>query len=288
MNRLAAAPAALALIAGLAACDPPRTSPPPPEATSAQDTAPRGTSTPNAKAQADTTGPLTFKQSDPAAEVALTLPAKISPYPALRAKLYDREVALLKAFAATAEADRKATAGQFPWRQYASQRQWFLTTVTPSLLGLRGMWYDYTGGAHPNHGAATLLWDTQKSAEIQPAALFRPGADMTVLDKSICEAVDAAKRKRGGVPFDAMFSCPKWTETTLVLTPSTLSGKVGGLTVLIDPYVVGPYAEGDYEITIPLSAFQTLLAPNHAEAFAGSPKSSGNPEGWPTTRMDVK
>ncbi len=46
-----------------------------------------------------------------------------------------------------------------------------------------------------------------------------------------------------------------------MLAPSTTPGKVGGLTALIDPYVVGPYSEGDYEVTVPASAFQALLAP---------------------------
>lgn len=263
------APAALALVLTLTACDrrPTPTEPP----------------------QAAPTRPLAFQQADAAAKVALTLPAEISKYPALHAALYDREVAQLKDFAAKAETERETSEGQFPWRQHESQRQWAVTASTPRLVSLRALWFDYTGGAHPNHGAAALLWDATKGAEIKPVALFRPDADMTVLDRAICDAVTMAKSHReGAVPLSDIFTCPKWTETVLVLAPSTEPAKIGGLVALIDPYVVGPYVEGDYEVTIPLPAFQALLAPTYAGAFAGSPKSPGNPDGSVSVTMDVK
>ncbi|HWW25741.1 MAG TPA: RsiV family protein, partial [Caulobacter sp.] len=229
-----------------------------------------------------------FDQADEAAKVTLRLPAEIANHPALHALLYDRETAGLKTFAAKAQADRKASDGKFPWRPYARQGQWFLAADAPPLVGLRALWFEDTGGAHPNHGASSLIWDSAAQREIQPKALFRPDADMAVLDKAICDAVAQAKTHReGAVPLNAMFSCPRWNQTVLVLAPSTIPGKVGGLTVLIDPYVVGPYAEGDYEVVVPLSAFQALLAPAHAGAFAGAPKSPGNPGGTLSVTMDV-
>jgi hypothetical protein len=111
---------------------------------------------------------------------------------------------------------------------------------------------------------------------------------MSVIDKAICDAVAQAKTHRGGaVPLSDMFACPKWNQTVLIPAPSTMPGKIGGLTALIDPYVVGPYSEGDYEVTIPVSAFQSLLAPGYAGAFGGAPKSLGNPDGTLSVTMDV-
>ncbi len=279
MKRFAAPAAALAVVLTLVACDrgPAAPSQPPQSAATAAPVAPP----PAAPAL-----PLAFKQTDPAADVALTLPAEIGRYPALHAALYDREVALLKDFAIRAEADRKSTVGEFPWRQYASERQWTVAAATSKLIGLRGTWFDYTGGAHPNHGATAILWDAGANNELKSAALFRRDADMGVLDKAICDAVVLAKRNReGAMPLDDVFSCPKWSETVLALAPSTEVGKIGGLAVLIDPYVVGPYAEGDYEVVIPLSTLRPLLAPAYADAFAGSPRSPGNPDGAPSVTM---
>lgn len=272
-----AAPAAFVAVLLLTACERhPAETPPPTKAAPAA-------STPAPPAPER---PLDFKQTDAAAEVGLTLAPEIGRYPALHAMLYDREAALLKAFVIRAEADRKTDDGRFPWRRYDSQREWVLAAATPRLISLRGMWFDYTGGAHPNHGSRGLLWDARTNTEIKPAALFRADADMKTLDKAICEAVAAAKSHREGAgPLDDLFGCPKWTDTALVLAPSTEPGKIGGLTVLIDPYVVGPYAEGDYELTIPLPAFKALLSPTYAELFAGTPRSPSGADGAPSLRM---
>jgi hypothetical protein len=276
-------PAALGLVASLAAplaaCE--RKPAPTPEN-------PAASSAPVAAAPAPMARPLAFDLSDPAAKVALRLPAEIADYPALHTLLYDRETAGLKTFAAKAQADHKASDGKFPWRPYNRQAQWMLTAEAAPLVGLRALWFEDTGGAHPNHGASTLIWDTATNKEIPSKALFRSDADMSALDKAICDAVARAKTHRdGAVPLNDMFSCPKWDQTVLVLAPSTTPGKAGGLTALIDPYVVGPYSEGDYEVTVPVSAFQALLAPAYAGAFGGAPKSPGNADGTLSVTMEV-
>jgi hypothetical protein len=269
--------AALALLAALGACD--RKPAQPPEAPAA---APATLAAPIKR-------PLAFDQTDDDAKVALRLPADIARFPALHAMLYDREVASLRLFVDKAHADRKAWDGSYPWRTYGRQSQWFLSADAAPLVALRALWFEDTGGAHPNHGGGALLWDTASNREIQTKALFRPDADMKVLDKAICDAVAAAKTHReGAVPLGDMFACPKWSETVLVLAPSTTPGKIGGLTAIIDPYVVGPYAEGDYEVTVPASSFQALLAPAYAGAFAGAPKSPGNPDGTLSVTMELK
>ena len=267
--------AALALVATLAACE--RKPAAAPQA-----------SAPSAKPAAALVRPLAFDQSDAVAKVALRLPAELSQFPALHTQLYDRESGALKDFAAKAEIDHQASNGQFPWRQYNRQTQWFLSAAAPPLLSLRALWFEDTGGAHPNHGGASLLWDTAAGREIQPRALFRADADLSALDKAICDAVGTAKTHRQfAMPLSDTFACPKWSETALVLAPSTQPGKIGGLTAVIDPYVVGPYSEGDYEVTVPLSAFQGLLAPDYAGAFAGAPKSPGHPDGTLSVAMDA-
>lgn len=274
--------AVLGLVAALAACE--RRPAPPPEAPAAASAAAS-----TATASAPMARPLAFDQSDEAAKVVLRLPAEVAGRPALHALLYDREVAGLKTFAAKAQADRKASDGKFPWRPYTRQGQWFLAADAAPLVGLRALWFEDTGGAHPNHGASTLIWDSAANREVQPKALFRPGADMSALDRAICDAVAQAKTHReGAAPLNDMFACPKWDQTVLVLAPSTIPGKIGGLTVLIDPYVVGPYAEGDYEVVVPVTAFQGLLAPAYAGAFGGAPKSPSNPDGTLSVTLDLK
>src|SRR5690606_24713089 len=112
--------------------------------------------------------------------------------------------------------------------------------------------------------------------EIGAAQLFRRGVDLSPLDQALCEAVNAAKRER--VP-DAepvtlgggSFACPRAADTPFVLVPSSVGGKAGGLRFLISPYIVGPWAEGGYEVVVPQTAFRSLLAPAYADEFAGQP-----------------
>ena len=55
-----------------------------------------------------------------------------------------------------------------------------------------------------------------------------------------------------------------------------MNGKAGGLVFFIGAYQVGPYAEGGYEIAIPVSGFRSLLAISYADDFAGQLLKSGD------------
>ena len=61
-----------------------------------------------------------------------------------------------------------------------------------------------------------------------------------------------------------------------VLAPSQTPGRAGGLEFLIGPYIVGPFAEGAYQIVVPQTAFRGLLNPAFAGEFAGAPREVGD------------
>lgn len=137
---------------------------------------------------------------------------------------------------------------------------------------------EYTGGAHPNHGSTTFLWDRDKEARVDFKTLFRDpaadSADMQKLSKLVLDALAAEKKKRD-VPFDLgdmwfkdwkpdfeSFGQPS-------LAPSTEAGKASGVTFHFSPYEVGPYAEGDYVAFVPASALMPLLTPEAQKLFGG-------------------
>ena len=139
--------------------------------------------------------------------------------------------------------------------------------------------FDYSGGAHPNTVATALLWDKTEKRRISPADLFAKGADLSSLERALCDAVNTAKKARpGAVPIKVgdMWACPKLKDLAIVLAPGDAAGKAGGLTFLLDAYAVGPYAEGPYYLTLPASTFQTLLAPAYASEFGGKPLKAGD------------
>jgi hypothetical protein len=229
----------------------------------------------NLMPQAPQPGPLTltFDQTTPAAKVELKIDPKLRPYPELVRRLYRTGVQELRSFAAQAQQDQaRLVARGLPTRPYERSIAWTLEAATPDLVSVRQVWFDDTGGAHPNHGSKGLLWDAQGARELARGELFRPGADQPRLDALLCRAIQAEKGRRDGASFDPQsWPCPKWGEADFVLSPSTTGGKIGGLVFLFDPYSIGPYVEGDWAITVPQAAFRADLAPQWSGAFAGAP-----------------
>lgn len=219
-------------------------------------------------------GPLTYEKKTPSAEVSLSLPERVGQLPALYAKLFAEGRNDLDQFAegAVSEITELRSAG-LPAQPYARDIDYTVAAETPRLISLAVSDYENTGGAHPNGAMRGLTWDKATGRVVALSALFAPGANLAAADKALCEALTAAKRERTGqAEFTGDFTgCPPLKDLEATLAPSTTAGKAGGLTVLFSPYMVGPYAEGAYEIAVPQAAFRAALAPAYAGEFDGAP-----------------
>ena len=229
---------------------------------------------PAAETPADAAAPMNFVSETPWADVRLTLPDAIKPQTDLHARLYAEEVRKLRQFTEGAQGELTEAGADTDRPKYEKTVTITTAAETGKLLSLKRVDFDYSGGAHPNTLTTGLLWDKALKRRITLAELFRPGADLAALDQALCAAINAAKRARvpdgpavtlGG----AGFACPRAADTAFVLTLGTVPGKAAGLTFLIRPYQVGPYAEGGYEIALPLTAFRALLATAYADEFGG-------------------
>ncbi len=178
--------------------------------------------------------------------------------------------------AAAGDRARYVLKGRHPG-QYARKVVWTITAITPRLISLKSAWFADTGGAHPNHGSGSYLWDRAHNQRLLQSELFKPDYDFSALDPVLCQAVTKVKTERMGPTDPKSWTCPEWADSRAVLVPSTRPYRVGGLMFLFDPYVIGAYAEGDYEVTIPLSAFQAAVAPAWADQFTGSPAAPVQP-----------
>jgi hypothetical protein len=134
--------------------------------------------------------------------------------------------------------------------------------------------YFYTGGAHGNSGFDALVWDREAGAALAPEALFRSEAALQdALGGAWCKALNAEKRKRMGGDFseDSFFPCPPIADLTVLLGSSDKQ-RFNRIGLIAAPYVAGSYAEGPYEITLPVSpAVLAAVKPEYKAAFA-SPK----------------
>ncbi len=218
--------------------------------------------------------PLSFARDTPDGRARLTLPAALTRHPTLHGELYRGETRQLMGFLAGAAQDRglELRAG-LETPPHFDEVVWSVAAATPRYLSLVREEVLYSGGSHPNMTLSAMLVDRVSLAEVQPAALFRPDADFDGLDRLLCNAVLSARRERAaGDPLDAQaFECPGWRSSPFALASSTTAGKVGGLVFLFQPYAVGAYSEGPYEIVIPQAAFAASLSPGVAAEFSGRP-----------------
>ena len=231
---------------------------------------------------ADAAAPLAFESRTPYADVRLTLPDAIRPQTDLHARLYAEEVRLLRQFAEGAQGELTEAGADTDRPKYEKTITLTAAVETNKLFSLKRVDFDYSGGAHPNTLTSGILWDKALKRRLGLADLFRKNADLTSLDQALCSAINAAKRARlpqsasialGGPPGS---SCPRAADTAFVLAPGTARGKAAGLIFFIGAYQVGPYAEGGYEIAIPVTGFRSLLANAYADDFAGQLLKAGD------------
>lgn len=154
---------------------------------------------------------------------------------------------------------REARKGGFPYRPHSSDTTWKVVAELPGWLSLSSEIYVYTGGAHGMSAFDSLVWDKQAGAAREPVDLFTSAAALRgTIQRPFCNALDREREKRRGEPVrhgaDDMFSdCINPLENTLILGSSNRRtfDRIG---ILIGPYAAGPYAEGSYEITLPVTA----------------------------------
>ena len=220
-------------------------------------------------------GARKVKETGPIYDFEYAYPAEAGAIPALKAWLdadLKKQREDLIAEAKDGKADAKTN--DYPFNGYSSGLTWSRVADLPGWLSLSGLTYEFTGGAHPNHGYAALLWD--KTANRQRAAtdLFLSKAAFSAAIRGpFCDLLDRQREtKRGekinrasGDEFDA---CIDPAESTLILG-STNHQTFDRLGVLIGPYEAGPYAEGDYEVNLRVTqAVLDAVKPEFKAAFA--------------------
>ena len=273
MSRLSVS---LIVVALLAACT---SEAPPPTATasatsSSASVAPAPGTIASASAVASGGGASKVEESTDLYEFDYSYPAEAGRIPALKAWLDGERDKARKQLIEEATAGRaEAKESGFEYHAYALGRAWEKVTETPRFLSLSAQIYDYSGGAHPNHGTDSLLFDKQAGTRLEPLDLFASKAAFdAVIRQPFCALLDKERAKRRGEPVvrdQGMFDdCIKPSEQTVIVGSSNgrTFDKVG---VLVGPYAAGSYAEGNYEFTLPVTAaLMKAVKPEYREAFS--------------------
>lgn len=214
------------------------------------------------------------KESNEVYEFEYAYPADAAAIPGLKDLLDQRLADARSELAAEAQkAQNEAKADGYPYRTYSGGTSWSVVTDTPRFLSLSAESYTYSGGAHGMSFFDTLLWDKQAGKALEPSELFASDdALRDAIRQPFCKGLDRerSKRRQGqDWSSDQMFSeCIDPTDSTIILGSSNRQGfdRIG---VLVAPYEAGPYAEGTYEVTVPVTrAVMDAVKPVYRSAFA--------------------
>lgn len=133
----------------------------------------------------------------------------------------------------------------------------------------------YTGGAHPNHWTTTVNFDRKNMKELALADLFKPdsgwlkkisGLAVADLKTQMEDSADEDWISRGAGPEADNFRSWAVTEE--------------GLKFFFDPYQVGPYAAGPFEVVIGYENFPLEMQSTKFYSVKTVSYLDGNPPNW--------
>jgi len=205
---------------------------------------------------------------------AFVYPKAVEKVPELDAQIRT-EAGLAEAWIAARVAEARAEGREVPRLSY--EGGWQVDAVLPEIAAASGAISHYTGGAHGGIEYRTILFDRRAGSRIALADIFAPGFFGTRLlgerlygeravQRAFCRALTAQVRERRDDPA-ADVRCPaiEAQPVTLVCGPS---GRIEMLRALLNPYVVGSWAEGPYEVDVPIdAAMMSVIKPRLRPAF---------------------
>ena len=233
---------------------------------------------PIAAAAPDPAKPFVVSSKDGLLEFDYGWPAEAAAIPALDARFRDEMEQGRTEALATAEDDRALRrTGDAPFNAHMYSRSWTTAGQSPRLLSLISETHFFTGGAHPNHGVDSLLWDRATHKEIGVADLFDPPTRFAALvSKPWCDSLNGERIKKRGEqpkPGEMFWDCPPLDDLAIVPLDDDKDGLFEGIRFSAAPYVAGPYAEGQYDVDLPVNAtLMTAMRPEYRASFELQPQ----------------
>lgn len=218
------------------------------------------------------------KEENETYSFAYSYPADAAAIPGLKAILdheldTDRENLVSSARSGKAEAAKDG----YPYHAYERQTEWKVVTDMPGWLSLSSTHYEYSGGAHGMTVSDTLVWDRKAETSRKPMDMFvSQDALRDAVRAQFCDGLDKERAKKRGEPVrrdsgDMFSECIDPAAQTLILG-STNRQTFDRIGFLVAPYEAGPYAEGSYEVTLPVTGrIMAALKPQYRSAFSVKP-----------------
>jgi hypothetical protein len=126
-----------------------------------------------------------------------------------------------------------------------------------SPRNILGHFFSYTGGAHGNYGTFTMVYLLTGSTfkQIKLADLFLQKSGYLKKLSNLC--IEELKKKEA-----SNITSGETTDLSKDLENLAFTITPGGMTFYFDPYMVASYAEGPFEVNIPLTKIKDILDKN--------------------------
>lgn len=221
--------------------------------------------------------PILLQSDTPLISWKVSWPAEVNAIPELEKLLREPAEKALAEYSSSAREDKaRREKDGYDFNPYEYSDSVDVVGQTPRLLSLARHHTEFSGGAHPNHGSDGILWDKGAKARVSVASLVAGGRSLEPLYRdAYCKGLNAerAVRREGeggpGDSQDPFGQCPKFSELQIIPTGPAKGGAMTTLVFHADPYIAGPYVEGDYDVDLPVSAaFIAALKPEYRRSFA--------------------
>lgn len=213
-----------------------------------------------AEANVASGGSVAYGEGD--TEFRVSWPAVAAGIAPLNALLRAKGDELRKETEAGLRAEQAASKeGDYPFRGYSYVEDWAVAADVPALLILQSDGYTYTGGAHGMPIIDTLYWDKAGAKTLDAKDIFDEATLSQAVKDRFCKALDDQRAEKRGAPvgsgepsgiadFDECVDPIKQT----IVPIATSGGALDTIQFIIMPYEAGPYAEGIYEVAVPVDA----------------------------------
>ena len=263
-------PVALAAAIGLAACS----------QAAEQPGAGPSTDSPDEKVQAPELPPPPKRETGREVSVqndlvdfSYSYPAKAGRIPELKEELDRRLDAARSDLERQANEDRSsAQERNYNYLRHSSATKWSVIADLPEWLSLASEFHLYFGGAHGIGGRESFVWNKNTDRAVNPADFFISSAALQgKAGDEICRILNIQRSERRDVdqPGEGTaWECVDVKKATIFFGSSNgeIFDRIG---FYFAPYVAGGFAEGDYEIILPVdTGSMSVVAPQYRSAFA--------------------
>jgi hypothetical protein len=139
----------------------------------------------------------------------------------------------------------------FQWEQ---QINWEVLLNENYLLGVRALFYQYTGGAHGNFGFSNVNFDLRTGRQLTLEGLLKPGFEQELTGLLLQELM----RQYRAPGLDELSEQGFFLEEGLPLNGNFFLQK-NGIGFTYNPYEIAAYALGSIDILIPWKSLQPLI-----------------------------